>query len=93
MIAFSLFGFPVYWYGIFYALTFLFGYFFLSFITKKGVFCDILPGLHRVLTKYVDDIFLYAVLGVLIGGRLGHVFIYDFQYYLHNPLQTIMLQN
>lgn len=93
MIAFSLFGFSVYWYGIFYAITFLFAYFSLSLIVKKAVFRDILPGLHNILLKSVDDIFLYAVLGVLVGGRLGHIFIYDFQYYLHNPLQAIMVWN
>ncbi|MEI6426381.1 MAG: prolipoprotein diacylglyceryl transferase [Candidatus Absconditabacteria bacterium] len=91
MVAFSLWGFSIYWYGIFYAITFLFAYFFLSFITKKAVFRHILPGLHDLLTVAMDDIFLYSVLGVLIGGRLGHIFIYDFAYYLKHPVEVIMV--
>jgi phosphatidylglycerol:prolipoprotein diacylglycerol transferase len=91
MVAFSIFGFSIYWYGIFYVITFLFAYFFLSLVMKKWVFEYSMPGLHRLLTTSMEDIFFYSVLGVLLGWRLWHIFIYDFAYYLKHPLEMIMV--
>ena len=31
-----------------------------------------------------DDYLTYAILGIIIGGRLGYVFFYNFSYYLNN---------
>ncbi|HBB04967.1 TPA: hypothetical protein DCZ39_09105 [Patescibacteria group bacterium] len=30
--------------------------------------------------------------GVLVGGRLGHVIIYDFFYYLKHPLEIFQVR-
>lgn len=32
-----------------------------------------------------DDLLLCVFAGVLLGGRLGHVIIYNFSYYIHHP--------
>lgn len=37
--------------------------------------------------KIVDDFLFYAVLGVLLGGRLGYVFFYQPVFFLAHPLQ------
>lgn len=37
----------------------------------------------------VDDFLFYAVLGVLLGGRLGYVLFYRPDFYLHYPLEII----
>lgn len=34
----------------------------------------------------IDNILPWLVLGVILGGRLGYVLFYNFEYYLHNPL-------
>lgn len=34
-----------------------------------------------------DDFFYYAVIGILLGGRLGYVLFYNFFYYLQHPLE------
>ena len=39
--------------------------------------------------KKLDDLFFYLFLSVIIGGRLGYVFFYNFSYYLSNPLEII----
>jgi phosphatidylglycerol:prolipoprotein diacylglycerol transferase len=52
------------------------GYVFLSFIGKKGYFKKF-PALHKTLTFNIETLFIFLLFGVLIGGRLGHVFIYD----------------
>jgi len=40
----------------------------------------------------VGDLVFYAVMGVIIGGRLGYVVFYDPATYLANPLQIFFLQ-
>ncbi len=43
------------------------------------------PRLQTFLQKNVDDMMLCIFFGVLLGGRLGHVLIYDLSYYLQHP--------
>ncbi len=38
--------------------------------------------------EQVDDLMFYVALGVVLGGRLGHVLFYDLPYYLQNPLEV-----
>lgn len=35
----------------------------------------------------MDDFITWAILGVVVGGRLGYVLFYNADYYLHNPLK------
>ncbi len=85
MIAFSIGSIDVYRYGIFYFITFLLGYLFFYRLAKKNIFWEKFPHLQTFLDKHIDDFILCIFLWVLIGGRLGHVIIYDFQYYLSHP--------
>ncbi|MGJ0508822.1 MAG: prolipoprotein diacylglyceryl transferase [Methylocystis sp.] len=41
----------------------------------------------RPSAEGVDDLIVYAAFGVIIGGRLGHVLIYDPGHYLAHPLE------
>lgn len=34
--------------------------------------------------KALDDLILYAVIGIIVGGRLGYVFFYNAEYFLSN---------
>ncbi len=36
----------------------------------------------------LDDMLFYGVLGVILGGRLGHVIFYQLGYYLQHPLEV-----
>ncbi|MCX6824991.1 MAG: prolipoprotein diacylglyceryl transferase [candidate division SR1 bacterium] len=92
MIAFSLGSLDVYRYGIFYFIAFLVGYLFLYRITKKNIFGIQFPRLQGFLETHLDDLVLCIFVGVLIGGRLGHVVIYDFQYYLSHPGQIFQVR-
>lgn len=85
MIAFSIGSIDVYRYGIFYFVTFLVGYFFFRRIAKKNIFWSKFPHLQTFLEKNIDDLILCIFIGVLVGGRLGHVIIYDLSYYLSHP--------
>jgi phosphatidylglycerol:prolipoprotein diacylglycerol transferase len=53
--------------------------------------------LHRIKNepfKYSKDIIqnylIWAILGVMIGGRLGYVLFYNFKYYIAHPLEIIL---
>ncbi len=39
----------------------------------------------------VDDLLLYGVLGVILGGRLGYVLFYKPAYYLEHPLEVLQI--
>jgi phosphatidylglycerol:prolipoprotein diacylglycerol transferase len=38
--------------------------------------------------KMRDDIMLWAILGIVLGGRLGYVLFYNLPYYIENPLDA-----
>jgi phosphatidylglycerol---prolipoprotein diacylglyceryl transferase len=46
------------------------------------------PG-WRMTPTDVDDLLLYATIGVVLGGRLGYVLFYRPDYYLQHPLEAL----
>lgn len=91
MIAFSLWWLHIYRYWIFYLVAFAVAYFFFSFIAKQKILHKY-PRLQYLFQHKLTDVFIICALGVLVWWRLGHIFIYDFVYYLYNPLQIFALQ-
>ena len=71
---------PVRWYGLLFASAFLIGYELLKRMFKS-------EG-HPV--EWTDKALIYTMVGCLVGARLGHVFFYDWQYYLQRPTEIIM---
>lgn len=91
MVAFSLFWFPIYWYGIFYFLAFLVGYLFLLYLKRYDFLKNYAPGFYNLLKTSPEDIILYTILWLLVWGRLWHIFIYDFAYYIEHPLRIFAI--
>lgn len=77
---FHLFGMDlqIRWYGLFYVISFILGYFFFRKLLKyRGV----------TLNKNQYEAAIFSVmLGVVLGGRLGYVLFYNLPFYLSNPL-------
>ena len=90
MIAFSIFGRDIYRYWIFYLIGFILAYFFLSFIWKKKYFHKF-PNLQNLLKNDLETLFIILILWVLIWWILGHVIIYDFSYFINNPLNIFKI--
>ncbi|MCP5368541.1 MAG: prolipoprotein diacylglyceryl transferase [Hyphomicrobiales bacterium] len=44
-----------------------------------------------VSAEAVDDFLVWATIGVVLGGRLGYVLFYQFQFYAHNPLSIFQV--
>ena len=42
-----------------------------------------------IATRQMDDLLFYAALGVILGGRLGYTFFYDFDGWLADPVQIL----
>ncbi len=43
--------------------------------------------------QQLDDLLLWATLGVVLGGRIGYVLFYNLPFYLEHPLQALELWN
>ncbi len=69
------------WYGLFWALSFYLGYEIISRMYKRD----------GVATQEVDKLFIYMAIGSIVGARLGHCFFYDFNYYISNPAEILMI--
>jgi phosphatidylglycerol:prolipoprotein diacylglycerol transferase len=82
--------FQIRWYSIAYILGIVFGWIYSIKIikdTKKKY------NLNLVKTEIFDDFIIYLIFGVIIGGRLGYVIFYDFQYYIENLSEIIKIWN
>lgn len=44
-----------------------------------------------IATPAIDDFFVWATLGVILGGRVGFILFYQPAYYIENPLEAFMV--
>lgn len=77
-VAFHIFSWPVYWYGLMYLVGFILGWALLSIRSRYS---------PRGFTQdQISDIAFYTALGAILGGRLGYMLFYDWPVFLSNPL-------
>ena len=43
-------------------------------------------GFHATPAERIDDFMVWAVIGVIVGGRLGYILFYNFSFYASHPL-------
>ena len=82
------FGFiTIRWYSLAYVLGIVFGWWFGRKIIKKL--------LKNVKFKFdlnnFDDLVTYLIISIIIGGRLGYIIFYNFNYYISNPLDIVKI--
>tara|TARA_Y100001958_G_scaffold158767_1_gene157654 strand:- start:295 stop:1062 length:768 start_codon:yes stop_codon:yes gene_type:complete len=80
-VAFNILSLEIRWYS----LSYIFGIFFGWFYCKQKLISN---DTYRQL---FDDYIAYLILGIIIGGRIGYVVIYNFDYYFHNPFEIPMI--
>ncbi|MGL5722862.1 MAG: prolipoprotein diacylglyceryl transferase [Brevinema sp.] len=72
-----------------YSLMYIFGFLFFFWWTTKEIRAKRInfsaPASAQASEVLLNDFLFYGMLGVLIGGRLGYIFLYNFPYYLQNP--------
>ena len=78
---FSLFSIEIRWYALSYIFGLILGQIYIKNIIKSND--------NRISEKHIENFLLWAMLGIIIGGRLGYVIFYNFSYYILNPMKIL----
>lgn len=89
-VAFHLGPLPVRWYALAYLTAFLLGWRYVLHLA--GLDKETHLKSH-ITTAHIDDFFPWAMLGVILGGRLGYVLFYQFESYMASPSEIFMIWN
>ena len=73
-VAFQIMSFEIRWYSLAYILGIVIGW-----LLCKKIFIQ----KSDIIEKF-DDFLTYLIIGIIIGGRLGYVIFYNFDYYISN---------
>jgi phosphatidylglycerol---prolipoprotein diacylglyceryl transferase len=71
----------VHWYALAYLAGFVLGWRYCLYLARKYP--------KGPPPQHFDDFLTWAVLGTVLGGRLGYIFIYQPDYYFAHPAQTL----
>ena len=82
-VAFSVFGLPIRWYALAYLAGIFLGYWYLLKLIDQ-------PG-APMARRHADDMIFYAMLGIILGGRLGYVLFYGLERYIQEPVEIFKL--
>ena len=80
-VAFQIISFEIRWYSLAYILGIIIGW-----ILCKKIFIKNLD-----INQKFDDYITYLIIGIVIGGRLGYVLFYNFNYYINNILDIFKI--
>jgi phosphatidylglycerol:prolipoprotein diacylglycerol transferase len=84
-VAFSLGPLTVKWYGLSYMAGLLLGWLYIRrLISTPALWPAGKPAFAR---DRVDDLLIFMTVGVIVGGRLGYVLLYEPGYFLAHPLE------
>ena len=75
------------WYGLCFALAFLFGQGYMQWRLKE----DEQKGRLVGALEHLDSLLIWIVVGTVLGARLGHCLFYDPDYYLSRPWEIPMV--
>ena len=78
------------WYSLAYIFGILVGWFYAKKIIKR---LKNNSSLYDLEIKDFDDLIPYLVIGIILGGRLGYVLIYNFDYYIKNLHEIFYIWN
>ena len=81
--------FQIRWYSIAYILGIILGWLYAIKIINTIHAKD--HNLRSIKKSDIDDLIIYLVLGIILGGRLGYVIFYNLEYYIHNFFEIFKL--
>ena len=82
-VAFNILSLEFRWYSLAYIAGILIGWVY----CKKKLIKD-----QKILDLF-DDFITYAILGIIVGGRIGYVLFYNFKYFFNNPIEILFVWN
>ena len=77
------------WYGLAYMAGLLLGWLYIKRLVQQPTLWR--DGKAPFTPELVDDLFMYVAVGVIAGGRLGHVLLYEPGLYLAQPLEILKI--
>ena len=80
-VAVQIFSVEIRWYSLAYVIGILFGW----FLSKRIFIKD------PLLKEKFDDYITYLIIGIIIGGRLGYVLLYNPNFYLNNLIDVFKI--
>ena len=80
-VALEIFSLEVRWYSLAYIFGIILGW----ILAKKLFIKDI-----EIKNKF-DDYLTYLIIGIILGGRLGYIIIYNLSFYINNPLDIFKI--
>lgn len=78
---FEIFGREIRWYGLLWVIGLIVAVYIVQRIYKHEKLSD----------KWFDSLFVYMMLGIILGARLGHCLFYEPGYYLANPIKILKI--
>ena len=81
--------FQIRWYSIAYILGIILGWVYAVKIIKKTQ--NNTQNFEPIKRSDFDDLIIYLVLGIILGGRLGYVIFYNLEYYIQNSFEIFKL--
>lgn len=76
---FEIFGREIRWYGLLWVIGLIVAVYIVQKIFKH----------EDLLEKWFDSLFVYMLVGIIAGARLGHCLFYEPAYYLANPIEIL----
>ena len=77
----------IHWYALAYVAGLLFAVWYIKYLARQPRLWGANPP--TLSPAEADDFFIYALLGVVLGGRLGYVLFYKPMFYLTHPLEIL----
>jgi phosphatidylglycerol---prolipoprotein diacylglyceryl transferase len=79
---------PIRWYALAYITGLLLGWAYArALVTRRALW----GGAAPLAPVDIDDLLVYAAMGVILGGRLGYVIFYNAGFYLAHPIEILTL--
>ncbi|MEM7680132.1 MAG: prolipoprotein diacylglyceryl transferase [Pseudomonadota bacterium] len=83
-VALSIGPFDIRWYALAYLAGFLLGWRYCLALSKRD-------DSNRPSVTDIEDFLPWAIIGVILGGRLGYILFYNFDVYLEHPLEALKI--
>ena len=78
---FTIFGREIRWYGLFWVIGLIVAVYIVQRIYNE----------EKLPQKWFDSLFMYMMLGIIVGARVGHCLFYEPAYYLANPIKILYI--
>lgn len=88
-VLFQIGSFAVRWYALSYVFGIIIGWLYARRIVTNDRLWG--PAGSPITRRRIDDFVIFATIGIVAGGRIGYVLVYDLQNFLDRPLQIFAL--